>query len=279
MQVQEVAVVIPVYKAGMTAFERISFDRCLEVLRKYPLILAAPENLDVSGYLCAHKDIKVVRFDPAYFAGIHGYNRLMLSPCFYQAFREYRYILIYQLDAFVFSDQLEAWCAQGYDYVGAPWIDSCNAYAVNSSSFVRSVLDEQFDLSNPSAVKRALRRFLRSVLHGVAPGYVHGLNTAVGNGGLSLRKTSTFLNCLAVWKGAARRWQGNEDIFWSFYISTYNPFYRLPKLETALQFAFEVDPARCYALNENQLPFACHAWDDHQVDFWRPIFNQFGYDI
>src|SRR5438309_222010 len=91
MEVQEVAVVIPVYKTEMTDFERISFDQCLKVLHKYPVVLAAPENLDLRNYLCARANLKVIRFDPAFFANIQGYNRLMLSPCFYQAFRDYRY--------------------------------------------------------------------------------------------------------------------------------------------------------------------------------------------
>ena len=45
----------------------------------------------------------------------------MLNPNFYQRFRRFEYILIYQLDAFVFSDRLEEFCRLGYDYIGAPW--------------------------------------------------------------------------------------------------------------------------------------------------------------
>ena len=31
-------------------------------------------------------------------------------------------MLIYQLDAFVFQDDLAYWCQQNYDYIGAPWL-------------------------------------------------------------------------------------------------------------------------------------------------------------
>ena len=47
----------------------------------------------------------------------------MLSSEFYRRFSKFEYILIYQLDAFVFKDQLNYWCKKGYDYIGAPWFE------------------------------------------------------------------------------------------------------------------------------------------------------------
>lgn len=42
-----------------------------------------------------------------------------MSPQFYEKFLSFYYILIYQLDAFVFYDALEFFCSLGYDYIGA----------------------------------------------------------------------------------------------------------------------------------------------------------------
>src|SRR5690606_35437868 len=50
--------------------------------------------------------------------------RLVLSRRFFRSFITYEYILIYHLDALVFSDQLREWCAAGFDYIGAPWLKS-----------------------------------------------------------------------------------------------------------------------------------------------------------
>lgn len=44
----------------------------------------------------------------------------MLSAEFYDRFAAYEYVLIYQLDAFVFADRLAEFCQMGYDYIGAP---------------------------------------------------------------------------------------------------------------------------------------------------------------
>jgi hypothetical protein len=48
----------------------------------------------------------------------------MLSIDFYKRFRDYKFILIYQLDAYVFRDELEYWCEQDYDFIGAPLIEN-----------------------------------------------------------------------------------------------------------------------------------------------------------
>ena len=95
--------------------------------RRTPIALVAPEGLDLTAYLPPERQearpIHVVRFDPGFFRSTDTYSRLLLSAGFYQAFASYEFILIHQLDVFVFRDELADWCARGYDYVGAPWID------------------------------------------------------------------------------------------------------------------------------------------------------------
>lgn len=117
------AVVIPIYKpfrADLNWYEPISLRRCLEVLGHHPIVFVAPEGRQFD-YLPSEIDYTVETFDPIYFSNINGYNALMLRPDFYERFRRFEYILIYQLDAFVFSDRLEEFCRLGYDYIGAPW--------------------------------------------------------------------------------------------------------------------------------------------------------------
>ena len=62
----------------------------------------------------------------------------MLSCEFYRRFEKYEYILIYQLDAFVFSDQMQYFCKLGYDYIGAPWLHGIFNY-VDSSHYLWNV--------------------------------------------------------------------------------------------------------------------------------------------
>src|SRR5205085_10271363 len=76
---------------------------------------------------CPSKDISdlaLTPFSARYFGDRVGYNRLLVSEQFYRAFADYEYILIYQLDCLVFSNNLDEWCRRGWDYVGAPWFKS-----------------------------------------------------------------------------------------------------------------------------------------------------------
>src|SRR4029453_4610809 len=120
-------VVVPVYKAQPSAREAVSWARCLEVFPTTPIARGPPEGLDVAAYLRPEpqeaRPIHVVRFDPGFFHSTETYSRLLISAAFYRAFASYEFILVHQLDVFVFRDELADWCTRGYDYIGAPWID------------------------------------------------------------------------------------------------------------------------------------------------------------
>lgn len=114
------AVLIPVYRNELNWSEQISLQQCKKILNRYPVILVAPRTMKIESRELF--GLPVERFPEYYFDGISGYNRLMLSGDFYQRFERYEYVLIYQLDAFVFSDRLQYFCGLGYDYIGAPWL-------------------------------------------------------------------------------------------------------------------------------------------------------------
>jgi hypothetical protein len=70
----------------------------------------------------------------------------------------------------------------------------------------------------------------------------------------------------------------NEDIFWAIEVNRKRKILKIPAYRKALKFAIELAPAKSLKLNNNEIPFGCHAWDKH-LDFWRPIFKNYGYDI
>jgi len=80
-----VVVVIPVYRPAPTPDEAVAFARCLEILGRHPIVLVAPEGLALGAYTTG-RIVGVERFAPGYFAGIAGYNRLLLDPRFYERF-------------------------------------------------------------------------------------------------------------------------------------------------------------------------------------------------
>ena len=267
---RKVAVIVPIYRKKLTRYETFSLQQCLQVFHSHPIALIAPDEwrslgrewvVDVLKQLPSH-DLEfsnnlVVEYFPAEcFQSVNSYNRLLLSKDFYLRFENFEFILIYQLDAFVFSDQLMKWCEQGFDYIGAPWfgVDWIQEPILRKGEFHRWK-------------RRFLRRFFSDPIY------------MVGNGGFSLRKTRAFLNWLNLFHNQAREWEFHEDTFWGIFIRANFPFVRFPKINQALEFSFEVQPRDCYAMNNNQLPFGCHAWWTYDLEFWQPWIEKFGYQI
>lgn len=265
-------VIVPVYRAGLTTYERIALTQCVRVLDKHPIWLVHPHSLDITDLLREFPILKDCPFEDSYFTNIQAYNRLMLSESFYQAFIDYEYMLVHQLDAFVFSDELLRWCRQGYDYIGAPWL--------RDRDFTSLTEEVVFNFKKKVATVLDLKKD-----DGVTPREIISLNE-VGNGGFSLRRVSAFIRCLRNFEHkineyeAHTAYQFNEDIFWGIEVNRFWPRLHIPDFRTALRFSVEFYPERAIShYNQGQLPFGCHAWDIHGTDYWRPVFAQFGYTI
>ncbi len=95
----KVAVVIPVYKEELDEFEKISLAQARKVLGKYPFVFVAPEGKIFSYF---ESGDGIVYCPQQFFQSVKTYNRLLMSPQFYEPFLSFDYILLYQLDAFVF---------------------------------------------------------------------------------------------------------------------------------------------------------------------------------
>ena len=112
-----VKIVIPIYTTKINFFEEISLQRVCQILHSYPLVVIKPQSLDLSPILEKYPALTIENFADDYFRSIAGYNRLMLSEEFYRRFEDNEYILICQLDAYIFRDELTEWCEKGYDYI------------------------------------------------------------------------------------------------------------------------------------------------------------------
>lgn len=239
-------VVIPVYKSTPDFAEIISFNQCIKILFKHPICIITYKELDISYYtdllLKAKVEYRIEFFNKNYFGSLSEYNQLMLSKDFYERFKSYEYMLIYQLDAYVFRDELEYWCKQGYDYIGAP-------LPVSIKDNINKIHIKDFNLSLE-------QDFL------------------LMNGGFSLRKTKSCLeltiqNSDSIQTYLNKAWY--EDVIFCILLQQNKS--KLPAEDIALKFSFESHPSVSFKKNNNQLPMGCHAWfrdDNHIYDkmFW-----------
>ena len=238
------AVLIPIYKTTLGPTERASLAQCVSVLGKYPVLLVKPESLVLSDILQEFPTLRTEPFADHYFTGTDSYNQLLTSPDFYRRFAAYEHILIYQLDAYVFRDELPYWCAQGLDYLGAPGL-------------------HRAEYDSLPAEKAA--QFADALSQ----------NRLVFNGGLSLRRVSAMIRYLKIYNLFYPAWKGNEDMLFSreaTRLLPMKPFLKLPTWQEALRFAFEKSPAASYELTNHKLPFGCHAGERYAPEFWKNFY-------
>ena len=265
---EEVAIIIPFYLSKLSYYDRISLNQCQKTLSNYPKIAIKPKDLEFEKLNTGVNFIKTVSFPNHYFENIEGYNKLLLSSEFYEAFLEYKFILIYQLDCFVFSDKLIYWCNQNWDYIGAPWI---------SKTYNKSYLHIKL-LNLKRALKNSWMRKNNNVTNALF------LHNKVGNGGFSLRRVKIFYDLCVCMKPKIDFYLSqkgnlyNEDVFWSIEVNSEQIQLNIPDYTIGLQFAFEVPPIKSRLLTANNLPFGCHDWDKYE-EYWKPVFNEMNFEI
>ncbi len=235
---QDAIVLVPIYKAGLDRFEQYSLDVSFAALSGQRILFIGPQGLDLAYYRARYPSVGFVAFDPVHFQSIPGYNRLLLSPSFYQRFAEHAWMLILQTDAVVLRDELAWWCAQPYDYVGAPWPDGVELF-VNLGRFEGD---------------RGRR-----------------VRAMVGNGGLSLRRIDKHLALLQEFPEAVDYFQrsgSSEDLFFSL-MGALSADFVLPNEMVASRFALELKPSMYFVANGGQAPMGGHAWWKYDLAFWR----------
>lgn len=274
MDKSDVCIVIPIYKNSLTHFEIVSVFQCLKVLDQYTIFFICSENLDLAFYKENFSQIDgFFFFDAKYFKGLEGYNQLMLSALFYEAFKEFKYMLVYQTDCYVFKDELFEWVQKNYDYIGGIWFEGFHGnpeegarlwypgnggFSLRNIKKMRQILNSKTPLNNWKQIVSEKRNL---------------------NNGELLKNWKDFivlcLNFFGYQNNSsyyAKKWFQNEDGFFLEMSSVYNKL-KVPEVKDALLFSWDRRPDYLFK-KCNQLPFGCHAWfrDDlpynENKDFW-----------
>lgn len=244
---------IPVYKPALTALEAFSLARCATVLGHHPTTFIGPHSLDFTAYRGAVQDAAITTFDDRYFRSLESYSEMLLVPEFYEAFSAYDCLLIYQLDAFVFQDRLAAWCAEPYDYIGAPWLSrdgrfvgvgnggfslrrvaACFAVLRTPARLTPDQLWSHVRRTNPNPLVRALKYHSKLLAH------------------LNLR------NDLCAFLRKFVRGGDPEDVFWGLHAPRFHPNFRVAKEDQAIHFSVEAGLEEAWPQLAGSPPFGCH---------------------
>lgn len=264
---KKVVVVIPIHKEVPSELELISFQQCFKVLGKHPIKVMAPNGLNLTKYKTVAPIFDVVFIDPIWQSSIEKYNKLKLSRFFYKLFNGYEFLLTYELDAFVFKDELLFWCSKGYDFIGAPWFVGYE----NATNKFLGVGNSGFSLRKVNTMKKAIKK----IYIGEEANYYFGKKSRL------LIKLSKMLNYLNINFAEnymiQRAPHQNEDAFISEIIATKIKDFKVAPIKEAISFSFEVKPSYLFEINQNKLPMGCHAWWTYNFEFWKPIIESYGY--
>ncbi len=262
-------IVIPIHNATPSTDELSSFTQCFKILGSHPIYVVAPNHLDLGSYKAYVPEFKTIYIDPSWQSDLFKYNQLKISLYFYDLFKDYEYLLTYELDAFVFRDELIYWCEQKFDYIGAPWFEglaepiSNNVVGIGNSGFsLRNIQSSLRILKRIAFLKRLRSFWFKSRLQSIVR----------FNFVISFLKRSCRIKSIDNINQLLLPTQMNEDFYWSKLISEAFGDYKLASVEQACIFSFDANPSYLYKRN-GKLPFGCHAWGKYEPDFWMQFIS------
>lgn len=257
---KKVVILIPTHRPYLTEDDKISLTHHKKYLNKYAAYFVIPKKISSDAFL--RLGYKVKKVDNNFFGTLRRANEALLNKKFYEYFKDYDFMLIYQLDVLVFSKNLESWVNSGYDFIGAPWFRSIAGYLSSKKGYPSSGNNGGFSLRN---IKKAIK-----IIELVNKSAKRRTRSSL------LRKLwllKAFLTGKShhIWLNApADNYPFNEDGFWSYEAPKYDATYKVAPFEISLKFSFERFPRKCFQLNNRKLPFGCHAWKKYDKDFWKP---------
>lgn len=260
-----VLVVVPMYKKSLTLEEKISMRHLLHFLGEFDKCMISPESLSVD-----YPGFVIRRFNNSFFKDVPSYSRLLLSREFYEAFTDYQYILLYQLDSLVFSDELLKWCEMDYDYIGAPWF----TVKTDPTSGFEGVGNGGFSLRKIEGFLKVIdsKRYIEEKVSFWRDLFFTRLKE-LGKLKFSKRWIKK-LRVLRAVRGGVGRYMAvytvEEDRFWGERAKLFYPDFKIAPIENALHFSFDWRPRYCFEKNNRQLPFGCHGWVKLGREFWEP---------
>jgi len=273
-------IVVPIYKSAPSKAEFASFNQLLKTLGSHDICIVTHKDLDVSAYRQRAKDCGVELnfeyFDKSFFESIKGYNRLCLSKDFYGRFTSYEFMLIYQLDAWCFSDQLDFWCDKGYDYIGAPysmWMKGFSYHWLGTRNGGFSLRKIDYCIKLTSLKHRCLpyitpKGFLirewQFIKYHNNPVWKKIIRVSIHVFSRIILRSLGYRNT----RGYYLDGNINEDYFFSCDAEhAWGVTCNLPDWKESARFSFEFHPEYLYHAIGDKLPFGCHAFEK-QGDFY-----------
>ena len=279
-------VVIPIYKDAPTCAEAASIRQTFRILGRHDIAFVTHQDCLLNEYekiVCSEQGVmRTEYFDKSYFDSTAHYSDLCFLEEFYLRFKQYEYMLICQPDAWVFRDELDYWCEQGYDYIGAPIYFPYNKkrftrifYGVGNGGFSLRRIEHCLNIIRADQHRIFLKPDILAKIYWY--GFLY--NEDYGKTRLqriwllplSIIKMLGFHNSISQF----RKTGSEEDAILSIWAHhAWGLSCNVPDELEAARFSIEVNPQYLYNKIGRQLPFGCHAYGKWEYDsFWKNHIN------
>lgn len=130
-------IVLPIYTLFINDFEDASMRQLINICgNKYNIVLLHPSKIEPNSLREIYNyNFSSVEINNEFFKSQKTYSDMCMKEEFYTLFSEFEYMLIYQLDAWIFVDKIDYFCNMGYDYYGAPHIWTGNNAKIGNGGF------------------------------------------------------------------------------------------------------------------------------------------------
>lgn len=284
-----VAVLIPTHLEQLDEELAATLLHNATQLRVYALEIILPESCSPSWYEDFFKqhglDGTVRLVHSTYFGSPAAVNKMGTDPAFYRMYKEFDYILICHLDAWVYHDRLAYWMDQGYDFIGAPLFlpDNENVHFLQRMA--------PFGSNGGLSLRRVDNciRVLETFRPGLSP-----WRLAQAIWFLARNRRWGFVAILfrllrelsRDWRGACEKYNIYEDVFFTIIAPLCGNRISIPSSHIAMKFACEVN----YPLFQKEVlglepPLGIHGYDKYvdgdYLNYVRGFFarKQIYYDV
>lgn len=246
------------HKQDLEKYEQLSLLRIIDfccnnnLLNNLYLILPDNINLDKfwNNYINPilndkqiYTNIKYWIFDKVVFSSLNAYNNMLsLNQNFYGNFiNDYNYMLTYQLDGYIFDNQLEYFLNKEYDYIGGYYLP-VYANLIKYNEYENINTEHHLIMNSGVSLKK-----LSFCIESIQQNYKNFIE------GIEFNNIHAYIN--------------DDDFFSIFYTTEVNTL-------DSIRFSLNYSGAEThYAINNFQYPFCCHAF--HKSRFLQKLIENY----
>lgn len=281
-------VVIPIYTLELTRAELASLLNCVTKLQRHDLLFVHKRSLDltplyeaIDGLALPSLSCRAEAVADEWLQSVKSYNSLLFQGWFYRLFEAWEYMLIHQLDAWVFRSDLDDWVGKGYTYIGAPWTRHLGGdtpdIGVGNGGFSLRCVSEMIRICDSFQTAHVPVFRWRELAYRVTLFRRYHFFPRMQWPSLFAKRLILFLAMSSGWHNTLSYYARvgiQEDHLISIYAPWVFPWMRIPSLAEAADFAVETNPRKTFAHYHIRRPFGCHAWEKHDRDFWVTSFPE-----